>query len=199
MVLKEYYWLFNNALSESICEEIIKEGKKNKSKLGVTHHTKIKTKKQIKQLKKIRNSNIVWLEKRWIYQTIMPYIDTANRNAGWNFEYSWAEQMQFTIYKKNQFYDWHQDCGENVYKSRDVNWNNKIRKLSVTVSLTDPKKYTGGELEIAIPDKKTKIHTLKLNKGAVVVFPSFVWHRFKPIKSGKRHSLVNWIMGKPWQ
>jgi len=193
MVLKEHYWIFDQALTENICKEIIKLGKKNKSKLGTIHS------KKIKQLKKIRNSNVKWLDQRWLYQTISPYIATANRNAGWNFEYSWFEPIQFTIYKKNQFYDWHQDAGRDVYKSKDLNWNNKIRKLSIIVSLTDPKKYTGGELEIELPGKKNKINTLKLKRGTIVVFPSFIWHRVKPVKSGERNSLVNWIIGKPWQ
>tara|TARA_R110000796_G_scaffold3249_1_gene12699 strand:- start:2492 stop:3073 length:582 start_codon:yes stop_codon:yes gene_type:complete len=193
MVLKEHYWIFDQALTENICKEIIKLGKKNKSKLGVTHNT------TSKQLKKIRNSNVKWLDQRWLYQTISPYIATANRNAGWNFEYSWFEPIQFTIYKKNQFYDWHQDAGRDVYKSKDLNWDNKIRKLSIIVSLTDPKKYTGGELEIELPGKKKKINTLKLKRGTIVVFPSFIWHRVKPVKSGERNSLVNWIIGKPWQ
>ena len=193
MVLKEHYWIFDQALTENICKEIIKLGKKNKSKLGTIHS------KKIKQLKKIRNSNVKWLDQRWLYQTISPYIATANRNAGWNFEYSWFEPIQFTIYKKNQFYDWHQDAGRDVYKSKDLNWNNKIRKLSIIVSLTDPKKYKGGELEIELPGKKNKINTLKLKRGTIVVFPSFIWHRVKPVKSGERNSLVNWIIGKPWQ
>ena len=193
MVLKEHYWIFDQALTENICKEIIKLGKKNKSKLGVTHNT------TSKQSKKIRNSNVKWLDQRWLYQTISPYIAAANRNAGWNFEYSWFEPIQFTIYKKNQFYDWHQDAGRDVYKSKDLNWDNKIRKLSIIVSLTDPKKYTGGELEIELPGKKKKINTLKLKRGTIVVFPSFIWHRVKPVKSGERNSLVNWIIGKPWQ
>lgn len=193
MVLKEHYWIFDQALTENICKEIIKLGKKNKSKLGTIHS------KKIKQLKKIRNSNVKWLDQRWLYQTISPYISAANRNAGWNFEYSWFEPIQFTIYKKNQFYDWHQDAGRDVYKSKDLNWNNKIRKLSIIVSLTDPKKYKGGELEIELPGKKNKINTLKLKRGTIVVFPSFIWHRVKPVKSGERNSLVNWIIGKPWQ
>jgi len=191
MVLKEHYWFFEKALTDDICKEIIKLGKKQKSKLGTIHNKKI--------LKKTRNSNVIWLEQRWLYQTIAPYVATANKNAGWNFEYSWFEPMQFTIYKKNQFYQWHQDASPDVYKSKDLNWNNKIRKLSIIVSLTDPKKYTGGELEIELPGIKKEIRTLKLNKGTIIVFPSFIWHRIKPVKSGERNSLVNWIIGQPWQ
>ena len=36
-------------------------------------------------------------------------------------------------------------------------------------------------------------------KGSVVVFPSFVWHRVKPVISGTRHSLVIWNLGWPFR
>ena len=81
----------------------------------------------------------------------------------------------------------------------------KIRKLSVTVSLTDPKEYKGGELEFDFrdkdPDKKPNIRacTEILPKGSLVVFPSFVWHRVKPVTKGVRHSLVIWNLGYPFK
>jgi PKHD-type hydroxylase len=81
----------------------------------------------------------------------------------------------------------------------------KIRKLSVTVSLTDPKEYKGGELEFDFrnedPDKKRAMRTCTeiLPKGSVVVFPSFVWHRVKPVTKGVRHSLVIWNLGYPFK
>ena len=38
-----------------------------------------------------------------------------------------------------------------------------------------------------------------LPKGSVIVFPSFVWHRVKPITQGTRYSLVVWHLGKPFK
>ena len=79
----------------------------------------------------------------------------------------------------------------------------KIRKLSVTVSLSDEKDYTGGELEFQFRNmdnpKVTRVCKEILPKGSVVVFPSFVWHRVKPIKKGVRYSLVMWNLGYPFQ
>ena len=81
----------------------------------------------------------------------------------------------------------------------------KIRKLSVTVTLSDPKDYKGGELEFDFrnldPDKKRNVKkcTEILPKGSLVVFPSFVWHRVCPVKSGERNSLVIWNLGYPFQ
>ena len=79
--------------------------------------------------------------------------------------------------------------------------NGKIRKLSVTVTLSDPKEYSGGELEFDFrnldPDKPRKPVKCKeiLPKGSLVVFPSFVWHRVCPVKRGERKSLVIWNLG----
>ena len=43
--------------------------------------------KQIKDLKKKRDSDIVWLDERWIYKEIQPYVHQANASAGWNFQW----------------------------------------------------------------------------------------------------------------
>jgi PKHD-type hydroxylase len=38
-----------------------------------------------------------------------------------------------------------------------------------------------------------------LSKGSIVVFPSHVWHRVKPVTSGTRYSLVVWSIGDPFK
>ena len=37
------------------------------------------------------------------------------------------------------------------------------------------------------------------NKGTIVVFPSFVWHRVTPVTKGTRYSLVVWNLGLPFR
>ena len=82
-----------------------------------------------------------------------------------------------------------------------MNQNGKIRKLSMTVALVDGSDYEGGEFEInmSTPEKEN-IHVVKESKikGSVVIFPSFVWHRVKPVTGGTRYSLVNWHQGWPF-
>ena len=67
------------------------------------------TKLELKNIQKKRKSDVVWMSDRWVYNEIQPYIHQANYNAGWNFEWDWSEECQFTEYKKGQFYDWHCD------------------------------------------------------------------------------------------
>jgi len=211
MNLKYHYWYFKNALSHRICDEIILHGKNKQIELGLIGENirkiekgKKLTKKDLNNLKKTRNSNVAWLEDVWIYKEIQPYIDMANKLSGWNFQWDYSEPCQFTKYSKNQFYDWHCDSYMDIFKTDNPNTNGKIRKLSVTCSLTDPKEYTGGELEFDLRNANPKINTkIKckeiLPKGSIVVFPSFVWHRVKPVTKGTRHSLVIWNLGHPFK
>ena len=38
-----------------------------------------------------------------------------------------------------------------------------------------------------------------LPKGSIVVFPSHLWHRVKPVTRGTRYSLVVWHLGYPFK
>ena len=51
------------------------------------------------------------------------------------------------------------------------------------------------------PNKPSKLVKCKeiLPKGSLVVFPSFVWLRVCPVKSGERNSLVIWNLGYPFK
>ena len=150
MNLTNYYWYFQSAIPERICDDIVRYGKSLQDQMARTGglNDKKLNKKQLIDLKNKRDSDVVWMNDRWIYNEIQPYIHKANQNAGWNFQWDHSESCQFTKYKTGQYYDWHCDSWDTPYKkSKEDPINNKIRKLSVTVSLSDPKNYKGGELE----------------------------------------------------
>ena len=209
MNLANYYYYFQSAVPARICDEIVKYGKSISDEMAVTGGMggKKLNQSQVKDLKKKRNSNIVWMNDRWIYKEIQPYVHQANAQAGWNFDWNYSESCQFTKYEKGQFYDWDCDSWNKPYIRENANdpTHGKIRKLSVTVTLSDPKDYKGGELEFDFrnldPDKPRKPVKCKeiLPKGSLVVFPSFVWHRVCPVKKGSRYSLVIWNLGWPFK
>ena len=210
MNLQNYFWYFKSAVPAHICDEIIKYGLQIKEEMAVTggygSDPKKLNKNQVKDLKKKRDSNIVWLAESWIYKELHPFIRHANVQAGWNYQWDFSEACQFTKYNKGQYYDWHSDSWEHTYnKPNDPNSHGKIRKLSVTLSLSDEKDYKGGELEFDFrnmdPDKKRNTMICKQigPKGSLVVFPSFVWHRVKPVTKGSRYRLVIWNLGRPFQ
>ena len=210
MNLSNYYWYFKSAIPPKVCDEIIKYGLSKEevmAKTGGIGNRKLK-KQEVRDLKRKRFSDVVWLTDPWIYKEIYPYIYRANKNAGWNFEYENSEAFQFTKYKLNQHYDWHIDSWEKPYDKPNSNQHGKIRKLSMTCQLSDGSEYEGGELEFDFKNyaphmRDSSKHVVQakeiLPKGSIIVFPSFVWHRVQPVTKGVRYSLVLWTLGYPYK
>jgi len=90
--------------------------------------------------------------------------------------------IQYAEYEESSFYNWHMDCG----------LEEPTRKLSVSIQLSDPSEYEGGDIEVMTMDEPFK---LPKEKGTVVIFPSFLLHRVTPVTKGTRKSLVMWING----
>tara|TARA_X000001036_G_scaffold2550_1_gene2286 strand:- start:335 stop:955 length:621 start_codon:yes stop_codon:yes gene_type:complete len=206
MNLEYYYWYFKSAIPPKICDDIIEYGKSQQEQIALTgeHDPEKDSEQNIKDISKKRKSNIVWMDDPWIYKEIQPYVNTANINAGWNFQWDRSESCQFTKYKLNQFYDWHCDSWVKPYDKPESPDHGKIRKLSVTVSLSDDTDYEGGDFEFDFRNTDSGSNQPRLckeirPKGSVVVFPSFVWHRVKPVTSGTRYSLVIWNIGWPFK
>jgi len=81
--------------------------------------------------------------------------------------------------------DWHTDFAG----------TRPFRKLSVSIQLSDPEDYEGGDLELLYGTEPQK---LDRSRGALIVFPSFMLHRVTPVTRGARWSLVAWLLGKRW-
>ena len=82
MNLTNYYWYFQSAIPHRICDDIVRYGKQLQDGLATTGgygDVKKLNQSQIKDLKKKRDSNIVWMSDRWIYKEIQPYINQANQ------------------------------------------------------------------------------------------------------------------------
>ena len=210
MNICNHYWYFKSALTPKFCDDVIKHGLNQKETMAMTggYGNKKLSKKQIKNMQRKRKSNVTWFNDQWIYKEIHPYIHMANKNAGWNFEWDRSESCQFTKYKLNQYYDWHCDSHDKPYDKPGHIDNGKVRKLSVTCQLTDGSEYEGGELEFDFRNydphlREENMHLKKakeiLPKGSIIVFPSFVWHRVKPVMKGTRYSLVLWNVGYPFK
>jgi len=92
--------------------------------------------------------------------------------------------IQTTFYIKDDHYTWHSDAASGATPK------GYERKLSMSFLLTDD--YKGGELELECKPNK---YLYKPKAGTAVIFPSWVPHRVKPVKSGDRISLVAWMNG----
>lgn len=172
----------------------------------------------------IRDSEVSWLSNQFIYDEVFPLVRNANQKAGWNYQFDFAESCQFTKYGLNQFYGWHIDGGSDdiaayskdknknkkLYNinstnlTSDDNWNNKVRKLSVTINLSTESSYEGGNLKFDLGPHHTKdtryVECTEIRpRGSMIVFPSFNYHQVTPVTKGTRYSLVIWFLGKPFQ
>ena len=138
-----------------------------------------------------RSSSIKWIpfseDTKWIYDKIGTMAYEANKEM-YNFDLNFMpEQIQYTEYYGTDkgHYDWHMDIGSQG--------SMPFRKLSVTVQLSGPDEYDGGDLQFwtggQYPISGPK------GKGNVVIFPSFLLHRVTPVVTGTRKSFVLWLGG----
>jgi predicted 2-oxoglutarate/Fe(II)-dependent dioxygenase YbiX len=86
--------------------------------------------------------------------------------------------FQFTEYQIGEFYNWHKDSAPEF----------SDRFYSTVIQLNGA--YTEGALEVI---EGTDVITLLKGIGNLYMFPSNYTHRVKPITTGVRYSLVNWV------
>jgi PKHD-type hydroxylase len=252
MLLKDNYYWFKQAISKQDCDKILKLGISElekahsigQSTTAITYGNQDKssipdgipqgefTKQQVKDTglsekqTYVRDSNVVWLKDRWLYDLLFPFVYTANQKTGWNWEWDYAEHLQFTQYKPNQFYSWHKDGVSDhsgIYKRyiyginqealkddlppagyvTDNSMVGKVRKISMTISLNDPTEYEGGNLKFDFGHHTSgdRFHECEeiRPQGSVIVFPSFLDHCVTPVTKGVRYSLVMWCLGRPFK
>ena len=139
----------------------------------------------------VRTSRVSWLTgNQFVLDELYHFVFTANSHAFYTNIYKKAD-VQFTEYLATEggHYSWHHDIDWNRCDGMD-------RKLSVTVQLSSPDEYEGGDFsfsEVESPDERSS------EKGTVLIFPSYLQHRVKPITKGVRRSLVAWFEGPAWQ
>ena len=140
--------------------------------------------------KKMRNSQQRWMPvDNWIAGMMAHYIHEANRNF---FDYDltgWSDQIQYTEYNgSGSHYGWHCDSNPSLILP------GMVRKLSISLLLSGPDEYEGGEFQLMYDGNK-QMTTIKPEMGQAIIFPSYAMHRVRPLKSGKRVSLVGWFGG----
>lgn len=127
-------------------------------------------------------------ETAWIFDRIRSAAVNINQQF-WNFDLDFIECIQFTRYDRpGDFYAAHQDLR---YLPLEM------RKLSISVQLSDPDTYQGSDLRMFRYGQE--FDCVPRSKGCIIVFPSYHAHEVTPLISGARYSLVSWIVGKPFR
>lgn len=135
----------------------------------------------------LRDSKVTCLrptpELMWLFERLEMAITQMNNAYKYNL-LGFYEGVQVASYKSGGEYGWHIDVGPA---------QNSTRKLSMSIQLTDPDTYEGGDLEFMNVNSGGE-----RAKGTLIVFPSFLQHRVTPVTKGIRHSMVAWVHGKPY-
>ena len=194
MISKDYvYW--KGAIPPHVCDQILKFGENqrlNKAKIGAGPQQQV--------VSKVRDSSISFVKAPWILDWILSPVYQANKDI-FSYELTGHEYIQFTKYNVGQHYNWHLELTkENVGDSI-------CRKLSIIIPLNDPSEYEGGEIEFRSmrlsPDDPAEDSIISKpefkERGTLLVFPSIIFHRVKPITKGTRYSLVCWWGGPPFR
>tara|TARA_R100000935_G_C2825925_1_gene162278 strand:+ start:545 stop:1141 length:597 start_codon:yes stop_codon:yes gene_type:complete len=175
-----HYAYWGSLFTKEECEKIIKIGKK---KGFIKATTKNKS--------DVRLGEISWLystdDLEWVFQKITDVVLDLNEKYFQFDIFGLNEGLQFTNYKAPS-----DKYGKHIDKSLNIS----VRKLSLSIQLTDPKEYEGGELYL-YDDEKGMV--MKKDQGTLILFPSYTLHEVKPVTKGERNSLVSWVTGKQFK
>jgi len=115
-----------------------------------------------------------------LYHKIKQTFKMAN---SWRFQISNVPTIQVFRYTK----------GDHYVRHTDWSLNKKNRKLSMSVQLSVPEDYEGGDVVLFAGPEDLHIPT---DIGMAAIWPSWTLHQVMPITSGERWCLVAWAEGE---
>jgi PKHD-type hydroxylase len=178
-----FYAFWNNAFSREECQKIINIAKDKGLIKGKTFNDN--------KIKDVRDSKISWLypddNMDWVFRRVTDIVLNLNERF-FKFDlFGLNEGFQFTNYEApSGKYGKHVDRAMNI----------PVRKLSISIQLTNPEEYEGGELYLYDDDKGT---VMDKTQGTLILFPSYILHEVMPVTKGERNSLVTWVTGKQFK
>lgn len=97
----------------------------------------------------------------------------------------------FSKYSEGMTYGWHVDSPQ--MRNPQMGSSTIRTDLAMTIFLSDPSTYEGGELLI---QGSQGVTGFKPNKGDAVVYPCMYVHCVNPITKGERRAAVTWIQSE---
>ena len=164
--------IFEAFIPENACESIIQEGLSHPQiEAGIG---------QDNETSRGRSTKVSFIDnvflKSYIHELVF---------ANYDHDIIEAEHLQFATYKEGDFYGYHKDADK---------YNKRV--LSVSVLLSNPFDYEGGDLIFhQVPSLDFSDWSPPNFQGSVIIFPSYIYHKVTPITKGIRYSLVQWFKG----
>jgi PKHD-type hydroxylase len=176
-----------NVFTRKECKKIIEFGEKEIGFYKGVIQGEIDGFSEREEYKEYRDSEVCFIypheDTDWIFERIAFHITNLNQEY-FKFDlFGMSEGIQLTKYI----------APSGKYKKHiDLGYSKSIRKLSVTVQLSDEDEYEGGELNLYLDEIPV---VMQKAQGSMSAFPSFVMHEVKPVTKGTRYSLVVWVTG----
>ena len=182
-VLEHSHYLWPQCLSDKLVNDFITIGESlgvEDGRIGDYYNNNINS--------HIRNSQLSWIyynhASQHLYEHLQDIIERINYyNFGFNL--FGIEIFQYSRYRVDGHYDYHNDI---IYRQDDYS-----RKLSLVIGITDCDHYQGGEL--LLNSHGTNPDKIRLGRGDLIVFPSYIPHKVTPVTEGKRITVVSWVVG----
>jgi len=188
------FYVFPRAVHPDSCEQIVKDCKQNiLESASILNYDK-----SSRDDPEIRKTSIHFITDKdnKVNELAWNFLREANK-IQFHYDLTFFQAIQFAEYKDGGFYGWHQD-------ESGITKSNEIRKLSLSLILSDPDTFEGGELQFYNGDRPMEdmgditveqvTNDIKA-QGTVVVFDSRDYHRVTPVTKGVRHSIVCWTVG----
>jgi Rps23 Pro-64 3,4-dihydroxylase Tpa1-like proline 4-hydroxylase len=183
--LENYIKIYDNIISDDLCDEIIEEYEKSeeweKSSIRNSVYCNIENHYDVISISNVNTilKNIVKRKKN--DELIYEIISNAKNSYTEEFKYLDIEfdtGFDLIRYKKGQFYRQHTD-------------DFKGRQRSIACSIYLNNNYEGGEL--AFFDRQKII---KCKKGSILMFPSNFMYPYEimPVLNGIRYSIETWLI-----
>lgn len=123
---------------------------------------------------------------RPLFESLRKLIESVNF-FHYNFVLWSMDDIQTCKFEKGDFFIMHND--RSILKDRSE------RKLTVIVGLSRTEDSKGGKVVVSpYASSKHKVDVM-LNKGDVLVFPSWVPYEIKPVEEGTANFLLTWVYG----
>jgi predicted 2-oxoglutarate/Fe(II)-dependent dioxygenase YbiX len=133
-----------------------------------------------------------------VFQSMIEYTKAHISKLHVDIDYKIDGAIQHITYQAGHGVGWHDDTLNinAALESDEFKDLKRDRKASLTVMLSDPSEYEGGEF---VFDPNLRQRPVVEGKGTVALFTSFSPHMVKPITSGTRNILFIFITGPAWR
>ena len=138
----------------------------------------------------IRDSEIHWMDDEEaipLYDDLTPMLRGVN-GSKWDWVIDSWESFQYSEYNEsyNGHYDWHID-----YTLKEPG-QPLSRKLSFSLGISNKDDYEGGQLITKVNREEP---SYKLDRGEIIIFPSWMLHKVTHVTRGLRKVIVGWGRG----